>query len=282
MKAAAVTAASALALSVAAPVAGALPGAPLSSGQPQGAQLVAFGDSFTAHAGKLGGRYLEPARAPYIPFCSTDKQNWPKLIAERTGRSLADWSCNGTGRVPVADMASYLESAIAKGDLGPATQDVVIMYGGMTPLLWADVPVEAVTPHGLDFTPYRLELRAIKERIRTVAPHARVTLASYPELLSGDFFCPANQGSAQLPMLIPGGKVLQDTMRDEIRDTARGIGANFIDVYQASLGHGMCNPDPAQRWTVGFVDDANHTMPMHPSDQGQRAMADIISAGLYG
>ncbi|KQB83252.1 SGNH/GDSL hydrolase family protein [Corynebacterium oculi] len=287
MKSAAATAAAAsvLALSAAVPAA-ALPSVPLSSSPSaqdnHGQELVVFGDSFAAHAGKNGERWLEPARAPHIPFCSTDKENWPKLIGQQTGKSVADWSCNGTGRVPVADLANYVESAIRRGDLGPGTQDVAIMYGGVTMLQWADLPVEAITPSGLDFTPFRLELRAIKERIHSVAPRARVTMLSYPELLSGDFFCPANMGSTQTPVLIPGGKLLQDTMRNNLRDTARSIGANFIDVYQASLGHGMCNPDPAQRWTVGFMDDSAHTMPMHPSDEGQRAMANIISAGLYG
>lgn len=286
VKITAATAASILAFSSAAPVAGALPGVPAlgSSATPDnhGQELVVFGDSFAAHAGKNGERWLEPARAPHIPSCATDKENWPKLIGQQTGKSVADWSCNGTGRVPVVDLVNYVESAIQRGDLGPGTQDVAIMYGGMSVLQWADLPVEAATPHGLDFTPFRAELRAIKERIHAVAPQARVTLLSYPELLSGDFFCPANMGSAQAPILIPGGKFLQDTMRDNLRDAAGAIGANFIDVYQASLGHGMCNPDPAQRWTVGFVDDSTHTMPMHPSNEGQRAMANIISAGLYG
>ncbi|MEK0373121.1 SGNH/GDSL hydrolase family protein [Corynebacterium mastitidis] len=287
VKAAVLVAASAVTMSIAAPVAGAVPAPPLSSSpstqqdQNPGQELVVFGDSFAAHAGKGGERWLEPSRSPKYPFCSTDKQNWPKLIGQQTGKSVADWSCNGTGRVPVMDLSNYVEAAISRGDLGPGTQDVAIMYGGITMLQWAELPVEAVTPHGLDFTPFRMELRAIKDRIHAVAPQARVTLTSYPELLSGDFFCGANMGSAQAPIMIPGGKVLQDTMRDNLRDAARSIGANFIDVYQASLGHGMCNPDPAQRWTVGFVDDSTHTMPMHPSDEGQRAMAAIISAGLY-
>lgn len=286
-QAAVLVAASAVTMSLAAPVAGAAPALPPLSSSPSaqdnhGHQLVVFGDSFTAHAGKNGDRWLEPARAAHIPSCATDKENWPKLIGQQTGKSVADWSCNGTGRIPVVDLVNYVESAISRGDVGPDTQDVAIMYGGMTPLQWADLPIEAVTPRGIDFTAFRTEMRAIKERIRAVAPNARVTMLSYPEMLSGDFFCPANMGSAQASFPIPGGKLLQETMRDNLRDTAASIGANFIDVYQASLGHGMCNPDPAQRWVVGFVDDSTHTMPMHPSNEGQRGMANVISAALYG
>ncbi|KQB86128.1 GDSL-type esterase/lipase family protein [Corynebacterium lowii] len=258
MKAAALTAASIMALSLGTPAAGAAPVPPLSSSPSaqdnHGHELVVFGDSFTAHAGKNGDRWLEPARAPHIPSCATDKENWPKLIGQQTGKSVADWSCNGTGRIPVVDLVNYVESAISRGDLGPGTQDVAIMYGGMTPLQWADVPVEAVTPHGVDFTAFRTEMRAIKERIRAVAPNARVTMLSYPEMLSGDFFCPANMGSAQASYPIPGGKLLQETMRDNIRSTAGSIGANFIDVYRPPWGMACATRTPRSAgWWVSWM-----------------------------
>ena len=119
----------------------AIPGVPnLNPAQSTGAkQVVTFGDSFTANAGKSGPRGLEAGQSPVVANCATDMENWPKIAAEQAGKSLGDWSCNGMGGAPVVQLVGYVEAAIMHGDIAPGTQDVVFMYGGMDALQWVDV-----------------------------------------------------------------------------------------------------------------------------------------------
>ncbi|MBC3185767.1 SGNH/GDSL hydrolase family protein [Corynebacterium sp. zg-331] len=246
---------------------------------PNGKQIVTFGDSFTAHAGKGGPRGVEMAQTPWAAKCATDRENWPKIAGNALGKTVGDWSCNGMS----VDMALYLEMAIQYGDLGPDTEEVVIMYGGLDPFYWVDGAVQLVNPGAVtNASVFRQFLLRVQDRVREVAPKARLTLASYPEYISGDTYCPVNFGPVVTPIPAPGATAVQTAMRDTIRETAAGLGANFIDVYTPSVGHGTCNPDPEQRWTVGFLDSTEHTMPSHPSNAGQRAMGGIIAEGLRG
>ncbi|MCZ9309693.1 GDSL-type esterase/lipase family protein [Corynebacterium uberis] len=242
-------------------------------------QMVVFGDSFTAHAGKGGPRWLEPAQVSYLSSCATDKENWPKLLADSRHQSLGDWSCNGTGRIPFGDIYSYVESAINYGDLGPSTEQVMLMYGGMDPLQWVDTGAEIAIPGGVNATAFRAEVAWFANRVREVAPRARITVVGYPEMTDRDRLCVAND-PAQVAVPVPGATLVEQKLSDNLRHAAGANGLGFVDVYAASRGHSSCNPDPNQRWTVGYVDSAAHTMPMHPSNEGQRQMARIIGEAL--
>ena len=244
-------------------------------------QVVAFGDSFTANAGKSGPRGLEAGQTPIVANCATDMENWPKLAAERSGnRSIGDWSCNGMGGAPVVQLVGYVEAAIMHGDLGPGTEDVVFMYGGMDALMWADVAGEMQIVGCLNPSAYQQELQHVANRIREVAPGAQIHLASYPEYATNDQLCLVNLPGQTIPIPAPGGTQIQEAFRDTIHNAARSIGANFIDVYQATIGHGTCNPDDNQRFVAGFMDPAMGPMTNHPTIRGQHAMADIIAPAL--
>lgn len=244
---------------------------------PNGKQIVTFGDSFTAHAGKNGPRALEPGQMSLVSNCATDQENWPKLTAAQLGKTVGDWSCNGTG----IQLAAYLEAAIQYGDLGPDTEEVVLMYGGLDWFYQFDAGVALVNPAAVtDASIFRQELRIITDRIREVAPKARISMSSYVDYISGDMFCPVNYGPVVTPISVPGATHVQNTLRDLLRDTANFVGANFIDVYQQTQGHGTCHPDPAQRYAVGFIDSTEHTMPVHPSNAGHRAVANVVAGEL--
>ena len=270
------------------PAAPALPGIPAIPGIPNlnpapagGAkQVVAFGDSFTANAGKSGPRGLEPGQTPIVANCATDMENWPKIAAHQAGKSLGDWSCNGMGGAPVVQLVGYVEAAIMHGDIAPGTQDVVFMYGGMDALQWVDVAGEMQVVGGLNPSAYQQELQHVANRIREVAPGAQIHLASYPEYATNDQLCLVNLPGQTIPIPAPGGTQIQEAFRDTIRNAAGAIGANFIDVYQATIGHGTCNPDDNQRFVAGFMDPAMGPMTNHPTIKGQYAMADIIAPAL--
>lgn len=240
-------------------------------------QVVAFGDSFTANAGKGGPRGLEEGQTPLVANCATDLGNWPKVAAREAGKSLGDWSCNGMGGAPVVQLVGYVEAAINYGDIGPGTEDVVFMYGGMDALQWVDVAGVMQNTGQLNGTLYQQELAHVAQRIREVAPGATIHLASYPEYATNDELCLVNMPGQTFPIPAPGATQVQQAFRDSIRNAAGSIGANFIDVYQATIGHGTCNPDDNQRYVVGFQDPAMGPMTNHPSVRGMEAMGQIIA-----
>ncbi len=240
-------------------------------------QVVTFGDSFTANAGKSGPRGLEPGQTPIVANCATDMENWPKIAAKEAGKSLGDWSCNGMGGAPVIQLVGYVEAAIMHGDIGPGTQDVVFMYGGMDALMWADVAGVMQNVGELNATAYQQELTHVANRIREVAPGVRIHLASYPEYATNDQLCLVNVPGQTFPIPAPGATQVQESFRNTIAMAARNIGANFIDVYQQTIGHGTCNPVDHERWVAGFQDPNMGPMTNHPTIDGQYAMARFIA-----
>lgn len=257
-----------------------LPGVPgfTSSDQPGAKQIVAFGDSFTANAGKGGPRGLQASPYPWTVNCATDMENWPKLVGERTGKTVGDWSCNGTGGMPVVQLMAYVESAILHGDIAPGTEKVVLMYGGMDALQWVDTAgTLTATLNDESMTVFRQLVAWVRDRVGQVAPGAEVVLASYPEFASGDELCLVNLPGQTFPIPAPGGKAVQEALRDNIRNAAHATGVDFIDVYQESLGHGTCAPD-AERWTAGVFDPQIGPMPNHPTVQGEYGIAGIIAS----
>ena len=259
-----------------------VPGAGSSNLPPAGPkQIVAFGDSFTANAGKGGPRGLQASQVPWVANCLTDMENWPKLVGAKLNKTVGDWSCNGTGGMPMVQLKAYLESAIAYGDLAPQTEKVVLMYGGMDTVQWFDTASVLAGQVNTNPTLFRGLIKDVVNRVHQVAPGAEVVLASYPEYATNDQLCLFNVGPTVNPIPAPGGTKIQEGLRDSIRLAAEASGAKFIDVYQATIGHGTCQPDPAQRWTAGIVDPVIGPMPNHPTVAGEHAMGDIIAGQLY-
>lgn len=243
-------------------------------------QIVAFGDSFTANAGKNGPRGLQANPYPWMANCATDMENWPKIVGEMTGKTVGDWSCNGTGGMPVVQLMAYVESAILHGDIAPGTESVVLMYGGMDAFQWVDVAGElTATLDDQSMTTFRQLVGWVRDRVAQVAPDAKVMLASYPEFASGDTICLVNLPGQTFPIDLPGGTAVQEALRDSIQDAANAAGVGFIDVYQQSLGHGTCASDE-DRWTAGFYDPQIGPMTNHPTVQGEYGIAGIISQAV--
>lgn len=243
-------------------------------------QILTFGDSFTANAGKGGPRGLEPGQNVLVSNCATDMENWPKIAAGELNKSLGDWSCNGLGAFP-GQLMAYLELAIQYGDLGEGTEKVVLMYGGMDYIQWADVAGELVANTPADVpTLFKGQMKAFADRVHQAAPNAKIVLASYPEYATDDQLCLVNLPGQTIPIPAPGATVVQEKFRDALKHSAEFIGADFIDVYQATIGHGTCNPNDDERYVAGFMDPAIGPMTNHPTVKGERAMGKIIADGL--
>ncbi|MBV7301379.1 GDSL-type esterase/lipase family protein [Corynebacterium sp. TAE3-ERU2] len=259
------------------PPAPGLPFQPVHSGEKE---MVTFGDSFTANAGKGGPRGLAPAQSPLVPNCATDMDNWPKTAARDLGYSLADWSCNGTGGAPVIQLRAYLELAIQQGSIGPGTKEVAMMYGGLDTLQWVDAGMDMANIPTPDSTLFRETMRETANRIRQVAPNARVSLVSYPEFATNDQVCLYNEQHVLHPIATPGATQVQEKFRDSLRNAAHFAGMNFVDIYPESIGHGTCAPRNEDRWVAGVADPVIGPLPNHPTVQGTKAMGHIVANKL--
>lgn len=244
-------------------------------------QLVAFGDSFTANAGRDGVYPNEDPQTMLTINCATDMGSWPKVAGEALDKSVGDWSCNGTGGAPIVQLQAYVESAIAYGDLGPETEEVVLMYGGMDAGQWIDTAGFVGGPNVPTTNTYVDTIADMKQRVEAAAPDARITLMSYPEYASqNEELCLVNFEDAVVPIPTPGSNGIQEGFRNNIAHAADVNGLNFIDMYEHTKGKGTCAPNGEDRWVVGFQDPEMGPMTNHPSRQGMTGMGNIVAAEL--
>ena len=248
--------------------------------EPHGKEMVTFGDSFSANGGAPGDRAaVSPFSIPGLPVhtCGNDNHNWPHQTARNLGHSLADYTCNGTSYW----VAAHVEHAIRSGNIGPDTKEVAFMYGGLQPGTYIDALANAAAPNIPKGSTYRGLLTAQFDKIRSVAPNARITMVNYIPMTVNDTLCVVNDGRMQLPLSIPGATGAEEEFNREIGRAADSLGVNFIDLHNQAKTHDPCQPDTNHRWSViAKTPTAPSVMPMHPTDVGHTGMAGIITNGL--
>jgi lysophospholipase L1-like esterase len=112
-------------------------------------------------------------------------------------------------------------------------------------------------------------LRAVHAR----APHARVLVVGYPDLLPDD-------GSGCYPSVPFAAKdfpYLRDTgkrLNLMLRLVAAWNHAQYVDTYGPTRGHDMCKA-PADRW-IEPLQPASPAAPAHPNAKGEEAMAGAV------
>lgn len=252
------------------------------------APWVVFGDSYAAnpvipassifagHDPRAAERHPVPS---FAPGCEQDLHNWPRVAARAAGvgdRGLADYSCNGDGRLPVKTLYDHVDAATARGHLGHGTRKVFLMYGALNTLQWADT-VTGVAGQSPLPRAYTTELRGFAEKVRAAAPGAEIIIVGYPEIADGDRVCPVDTTGTPLSLIVPGVAGLEEGVRGTLATSAAAVGARFIDMKPLTAGHGMCAA-PDQRYVSGVYDTvSNHNMKFHPTIEGSKAMGEIIA-----
>ena len=232
---------------------------------------VALGDSYTAGLGI-------PERTGATAGCGQSTGSYPHLAARSLRLDLTDMSCSSA---TIADMTAAQPTGDGTnpaqlGALSSGTALVTISIGGndiglidivtkcteldLVPALIAGrsstlTPCEDFyTTGGTDQIRQRIQavtgnLAATLTQIRERAPHARVYVVGYPDLL------PAGGGGC-------GG--------------ALGItaGDGYVDTYTPSEGHDACAA-PGSRWLEPLLPSAP-AAPLHPNAVGERGMADAV------
>ena len=287
--------------------------APASSPKPRptptpSGPYAALGDSYTSGPGI-------PAQVGTPAGCDRSNRDYPALVARslKLGADMAhDVSCSGA---TIGDLSTpqHTDSGTNPAQLSALTADTALVTVGIggNDLDFAgilthcvaldalssvvgelhhsanadtDAPCRAYyTADGTDQIQQRIrtattQLAAALARIRQLAPHSRVYLVGYPDLL------PATDGGACAHVLgvtaadvayLNGEEVQLNRMLDE---QARAAGDSYVDTYTPSLGHDAC-ADSATRWIEPLFPDAA-AAPMHPNAVGQQGIATAVEHAI--
>ncbi|MFI0809301.1 SGNH/GDSL hydrolase family protein [Streptomyces echinatus] len=263
--------------------AGTAPAAAHPAGHGRDVAYVALGDSYTS--------------GPGIPTqvdadCARSDHNYPSLVAARhRTTALTDVSCGG---------ATTAEMWQAQGGNPPQldaldrhTDLVTLQIGGndvgFGTIIGTCARLAAQDPSGnpcersykasgydqLALTVLRTapKVDRVLRDIRARAPHARVVVVGYPDLLPDD-------GSGcfpQVPFARKDFPYLRDTEKRlnlMLRLVAGLNRAEYVDTYGPTVGHDMCKA-PADRW-IEPLQPASPAAPAHPNAQGEAAMAQAV------
>ena len=248
---------------------------------------VALGDSYTS--------------GPLIPDqvdanCARSDHNYPSITAhERAVASFRDVSCGG---------ATTAEMWQAQGTNGPQLDavgrdtDLVTVQIGGNDVGFGSIISTCAGLSATDLTgdPCRryygsggydqLTLRILQtapkvarvlRAVHARAPHARVVVVGYPDLLPDD-------GSGCYPTVPFAAKdfpYLRDTgkrLNVMLRAVALLNRADYVDTYGPTVGHDMCKA-PADRWIEPLRPTAP-AAPAHPNAKGEEAMARALAGTL--
>jgi lysophospholipase L1-like esterase len=244
---------------------------------------VALGDSYTS--GPLIPRQVDAN-------CARSDQNYPSLVAaRRPTRTFTDVSCAG---------ATTDNMWKAQGTNGPqlnaverSTDLVTVQIGGndigFGSIIGTCASLSSKDPSGNPCQQYynssgfdQLTLNIIETApkiarvLRAVhdrAPHARVLVVGYPDLLPDDgigCYPSVPFAAKDFAYLRDVGKRLNLMMRT----VARFSRAEYVDTYKPTVGHDMCKA-PADRW-IEPLQPASPAAPAHPNAKGEAAMAGAV------
>jgi lysophospholipase L1-like esterase len=252
-------------------------------GNGHGTEYVALGDSYTS--------------GPGIPQqvdagCARSDHDYPSLVAARRQVSgFDDVSCAG---------ATTAEMWQAQGTNAPQldavhrdTDLVTLQIGGndvgFGPIISTCARLAAQDPTGnpcersytaagydqltLAIVETAPKVARVLRAVHARAPHARVVVVGYPDLLPDD-------GSGcfpQVPFAQKDFPYLRDTEKRlnlMLRLVAGVNRAEYVDTYTPTAGHDMCK-SPADRW-IEPLRPASPAAPAHPNAKGEDAMAQAV------
>ncbi|MEU8790935.1 SGNH/GDSL hydrolase family protein [Streptomyces sp. NPDC048643] len=244
---------------------------------------VALGDSYTS--------------GPLIPTqvdanCARSDHNYPSITAnQRKVTSFTDVSCGG---------ATTAEMWQAQGTNGPQldavkrdTDLVTVQIGGNDVGFGSIISTCAgLSAQDLSGNPCQryygaagydqLTLKILQtapkvarvlRAVHAKAPHARVVVVGYPDLLPDD-------GTGCYPTVPFAAKdfpYLRDTEKHlnvMLRAVALLNRADYVDTYGPTVGHDMCKA-PADRW-IEPLRPTSPAAPAHPNAKGEEAMAQAL------
>ncbi|GGU91516.1 lipase [Streptomyces filipinensis] len=259
------------------------PAAAHSAGHGRGLGYVALGDSYTSGPGIP--RQVDAG-------CARSDHDYPSLVAaQRQPTEFTDVSCAGATTAEMWRAQGANEPQLDA--LGRGTGLVTVQIGGndvgFGSIISTCARLAAQDPTG---NPCERSYRAsgydelalavlrtapkvdrVLRAVHARAPHARVVVVGYPDLLPDD-------GSGcfpQVPFAQKDFAYLRDTEKRlnlMLRVVAGVNRAEYVDTYGPTVGHDMCKA-PADRW-IEPLQPASPAAPAHPNARGEQAMAQAV------
>jgi lysophospholipase L1-like esterase len=256
---------------------------------------VAMGDSFTAApvSSRLSGAAAQA--------CQRSARDYPYLVAAALGAStgLTNVSCSGatTRDLSYAQHTSGPANPAQLDALSAADRLVTVQIGGddigfgeiattCGALSLTDLHGDPCRQHytrgGTDQLAQAITQAAPKiaealAAIRQRAPHARVLVIGYPDILpvSGNGCWPeVTIARGDLPYL----RSVETGLNAMLAAQAARAGAGYVNTYTPSIGHDACQ-HAGTKWVEGLI-PTSAALPMHPNALGEQAMAREIEAAL--
>lgn len=244
--------------------------------------LVVFGDSYAANPDfRMTYDLVDTTGYPRTGGCVQAPDNWPRKVAEKAGRTLHDWSCNGNTS---GDVVKRIEDARRAGQLNEKTGTVAISVGmnNYGPGAFQHDGRNFLDPAEVRRT-YIEDLKTAADKIHRYAPNANIIMPGMLSIASGDMVCPVN--------VVPGFPVglpvpllgqVETWLMETQQAAAKAIGARFIDIKTPSAGHATCATPDGERYVTGVVDTTSPTYYFffHPSERGSEFVANKVNAAL--
>ncbi|MCX4885328.1 MULTISPECIES: SGNH/GDSL hydrolase family protein [unclassified Streptomyces] len=246
-------------------------------------RYVSLGDSYTA--------------GPLIPTqvdanCARSDHNYPSIVAaERRVTSFKDVSCSGATTENMWKAQGTNDPQL--NALHRDTDLVTVQIGGndvgfgsiiatcahLGPQDPAGDPCRryyassGIDQLAVDIARTAPKVDAVLRAVRARAPHARVLVVGYPDLLPDDgsgCYPSVPFAAGDFPYLRDTGKRL-NLMLDLVAEWNR---VTYVDTYGPTRGHDMCKA-PADRW-IEPLQPASPAAPAHPNAKGEEAMARAV------
>ncbi|MCD9879649.1 SGNH/GDSL hydrolase family protein [Streptomyces guryensis] len=259
------------------------PAAAYGGGHGRDTRYVSLGDSYTA--------------GPLIPTqvdanCARSDHNYPSIVAaERKLTAFKDVSCSGATTDNMWKAQGTNEPQL--NALNRATDLVTVQIGGndvgFSSIIGTCARLSSQDPTGdpcrryyassgidqlaVDIARTAPKIDAVLRAVRARAPHARVLVVGYPDLLPDD-------GSGCYPSVPFAAKdfaYLRDTgkrLNLMLRLVAEWDRAEYVDTYGPTVGHDMCKA-PDVRW-IEPLQPSSPAAPAHPNAKGEEAMARAV------
>lgn len=250
-------------------------------------RYVSLGDSYTA--GPLIPRQVDAD-------CARSDHNYPSIVAaERRASAFEDVSCSGatTENMWKAQGSNAPQLNALQRDTDLVTVQIGGNDIGFGSIIATCARIGSQDPTGNPCERYyssagvdRLAVNimwtapkvdGVLRAVRARAPHARVLVVGYPDLLPDD-------GSGcypSVPFAAGDFPYLRDTGRRlnlMLRLVAAWNHAEYVDTYGPTRGHDMCKA-PADRW-IEPLQPASPAAPAHPNAKGEDVMASAVLARL--
>ncbi len=287
------------------------PSGPSSAAAPQYENYVALGDSYTADVFTTF-----PPTTQYVPIgCGQSATDYPHQLAKLLHVAhFFDASCGGattdnfTGSQNVTPggtnppQFSHLSSATDLVTVGIGGNDVGFVGDAENCLNLVPTPIAGApeglggscaardTANGTDQISESIKAAAPKiatalKDIRRLAPHARVLLVNYLDAVPVD-------GTGCWPLVPVQNEDMHYLaqkfveMNNMLGWMATLVGVQVVDVYQATVGHDVCQA-PTVRYVEGLIPVSLNpplpfNFPLHPNGAGAEAQTQAVYAAIEG